>query len=96
MLALRPVCEHCARPLPPTSTEVMICSYECTFCHSCVETVLHNVCPNCGGGFEKRPVRPAVKLEKDPAQTTPHHKPVDAEKFSHLLLRYKNTKPEDR
>jgi len=28
----------------------MICSYECTFCRDCVDTVLSNVCPNCGGG----------------------------------------------
>jgi len=38
----------------------MICTYECTFCADCVENVLHNVCPNCGGGFEKRPVRPVT------------------------------------
>ena len=29
--------------------------------------MLGNVCPNCGGGFERRPVRPAAKLGKDPA-----------------------------
>ena len=32
-------------------TEARICSYECTFCADCVENKLHNVCPNCGGGF---------------------------------------------
>jgi hypothetical protein len=25
----------------------------------CVETKLHDVCPNCGGGFVPRPIRPA-------------------------------------
>src|SRR5215471_21636566 len=51
MLELRPTCEHCNKPLPPHSTEAMICSFECTFCKSCVENILNNVCPNCGGGF---------------------------------------------
>ncbi len=59
MLELRPNCERCNCDLPADSTEAMICTYECTFCVACVETHLHNVCPNCGGGFERRPVRPA-------------------------------------
>ncbi len=58
MLELRPICENCAKSLPANSEEARICSFECTFCADCVETVLHNVCPNCGGGFERRPVRP--------------------------------------
>ena len=59
MLALRPNCEFCDRDLPPDSAEAMICSYECTFCRDCVSDVLTNVCPNCGGGFAPRPIRPA-------------------------------------
>ena len=51
MLELRPTCEHCNKALPPDSLEARICSYECTFCVTCVEQVLGNVCPNCGGGF---------------------------------------------
>ncbi len=58
-LELRPNCEFCDRDLPPDSAEARICSYECTFCADCVETVLANVCPNCGGGFAPRPVRPS-------------------------------------
>jgi len=91
MLQLRPVCEHCAKPLPPDSLEARICSYECTFCASCVEQVLGNVCPNCGGGFVPRPVRPARDwrggncLGTDPAETTVLHRPVDA--ASHATLR---------
>lgn len=83
MLELRPVCEHCARPLPPDSLEARICSYECTFCAGCVEAVLGNVCPNCGGGFVPRPVRPSRDwnggnfLGKDPAGTRVKHRPVD-------------------
>src|SRR5882762_25027 len=58
MLELRPSCENCDIALPPDSTEAMICTFECTFCRSCVENILGNVCPNCGGGFCARPVRP--------------------------------------
>jgi hypothetical protein len=60
VLELRPNCELCDADLPPESPDARICSYECTFCASCVETVLHDVCPNCGGGFQRRPLRPAV------------------------------------
>jgi hypothetical protein len=60
-LELRPNCECCDRDLPPASTLARICSYECTFCADCVDNVLFNVCPNCGGGFEPRPIRPATE-----------------------------------
>src|SRR5690606_5125481 len=59
MLALRPTCEHCDTALPPASSKARICSFECTFCADCAEGLLGNVCPNCGGGFAPRPVRPA-------------------------------------
>jgi uncharacterized protein len=58
-LELRPNCEYCDRDLPPNSTLARICSFECTFCADCVDTKLDNVCPNCGGGFAPRPIRPA-------------------------------------
>ena len=61
MLELRPTCEQCNKALPPASLEARICSYECTFCAACVEDVLGNVCPNCGGGFTARPIRPSRK-----------------------------------
>jgi len=83
MLELRPTCENCNRPLPPGSLDARICSYECTFCAQCVDTVLHDVCPNCGGGFVPRPIRPSRDwrsgnfLGKDPASTHVRHKPVD-------------------
>lgn len=76
MLILKPTCENCNKALPPNSTEAQICSFECTFCTTCVETVLNHTCPNCGGGFEKRPVRPENKLEKYPASTVIVFKPV--------------------
>ncbi len=83
MLELRPTCEHCNRALPPDSSDARICSYECTFCADCVENVIGNVCPNCGGGFERRPIRPARNwkgdncLVNDPASTRVKHRPVD-------------------
>ena len=58
-LQLRPNCEYCYKDLPPNALDARICSYECTFCADCVETKLANVCPNCGGGFVPRPIRPA-------------------------------------
>jgi hypothetical protein len=84
MLELRPTCENCEKSLPPASLDARICSYECTFCASCVETLLENVCPNCGGGFVPRPVRPSRNwkgdnyLGKDPASTKVRHRAVDA------------------
>jgi hypothetical protein len=69
MLELRPACECCGADLPPSSRDAMICSFECTFCRTCVETRLDGVCPNCGGGFVPRPVRPAALLDRYPAST---------------------------
>lgn len=58
MLELRPNCELCDCDLPPDAANARICTYECTFCADCVDNVLSNVCPNCGGGFVPRPIRP--------------------------------------
>lgn len=58
MLSLRPNCEWCDVDLPPDSSEARICSYECTYCAACVERVLRDVCPTCGGNFAPRPIRP--------------------------------------
>ncbi|MBL7004309.1 MAG: DUF1272 domain-containing protein [Gammaproteobacteria bacterium] len=69
MLELRPNCECCNKDLLPDSTEAVICTFECTFCKGCVETVLNGVCPNCGGNFVTRPIRPPKLLEKYPAST---------------------------
>ncbi|MCB1724393.1 MAG: DUF1272 domain-containing protein [Gammaproteobacteria bacterium] len=102
MLELRPSCEHCNRPLPPASTEARICSYECTFCARCVDELLHNTCPNCGGGFVARPVRPArdwtggISLTQQPAGTRVVHRPVDLQRHARLLAAQDGTAPEDR
>ena len=74
-LELRPNCEYCDKDLAPDAMDARICSYECTFCADCVERRLSNVCPNCGGGFQPRPIRPArawrpgLSLAERPAST---------------------------
>jgi len=60
-LQLRPNCEYCDKDLPPAATDARICTFECTFCADCVDGKLMNVCPNCGGGFVPRPIRPATE-----------------------------------
>ena len=66
MIEIRTNCENCNTKLPANSEEAMICAFECTFCTACVESILQNVCPNCGGGFEKRPILPNKYLSKYP------------------------------
>ena len=88
MLELRPNCELCDADLPADSPDARICSYECTFCVTCVETVLLGVCPNCGGGFEPRPVRPrrawrdGTGLEHDPPGMRRRHTPYSREELA--------------
>ena len=102
MLELRPSCENCNKPLPPNSVRARICSYECTFCADCVDDVLANVCPNCGGGFEPRPVRPASNwkgdnyLGKDPASTRVRHRPVDSQAHAQFAAAIRELPPERR
>lgn len=69
MLELRPNCECCDKNLPPEATDALICTFECTFCADCAANVLGGVCPNCGGNFSARPIRPAAMLNKYPAST---------------------------
>ncbi len=69
MLALRPNCECCDKDLAPDSRDVMICTFECTFCADCAETRFAGTCPNCSGELVRRPVRPAAALARFPAST---------------------------
>lgn len=102
MLELRPTCENCNCALPPQSTEARICSFECTFCATCVEQTLLNVCPNCGGGFTVRPVRPVNNLNGDnhlakyPAGTKIKHRPVDAGAHRQFAAKIRSIPPEAR
>ena len=76
MLQLRPSCECCDVALPANCAAARICSFECTFCVSCADEVLHGICPNCGGELVQRPRRPAAKLEANPASTQRVFKPA--------------------
>lgn len=102
MLELRPSCEHCNAALPPEAPDARICSFECTFCAGCVDKVLGNVCPNCGGGFEKRPVRPTQNwknnnsLGNNPAQSTVKHRPVDEVAHAAFAAAIRGIPPEKR
>ena len=102
MLELRPTCEHCNTALPPESLEARICSFECTFCTTCVDTILSNVCPNCGGGFVPRPIRPAQNwkdenyLGKYPGSNTVKHRPVDAAAHAQFAEPIKGIPPAKR
>jgi hypothetical protein len=69
MLELRPNCEYCDKDLPPDAADARICTYECTFCTQCAEERFTGVCPNCGGNFVSRPIRPPAMLRKHPAST---------------------------
>ncbi len=102
MLELRPICEHCAKDLPPAATDARICTFECTFCARCADEVLGNVCPNCGGGFVPRPIRPSLNLKagnflgKYPASTTRKHRPVDVEAHRAFTAGIRDLAPEKR
>lgn len=102
MLDLRPNCECCDRDLPPGSTDARICTYECTFCADCVEDRLQNVCPNCGGGFERRPVRPATEWrpglsrERQPPSATRVHMGYTLDELGGHIARIRGIAPESR
>ena len=102
MLRLRPNCEYCDKDLPPQAMEAKICSYECTFCADCVEMVLFNVCPNCGGGFVPPPIRPTterrdgVSLARYPASTERVHLKWDRDELPAFIASVCSIAPERR
>ena len=101
-LELRPNCEYCDRDLPPASTLARICTFECTFCADCVEHRLENVCPNCGGGFAPRPIRPArewrpgLSVARRPASTVRVHLSWSVDDIADHVRRIRDIAPEDR
>ena len=102
LLDLRPNCECCDRDLLPDTLDAMICTYECTFCRKCVHEVLRNVCPNCGGGFVSRPIRPKVARRKgvsishQPASTERVHTRYTREELAEFASQYEHVFPKDR
>jgi hypothetical protein len=101
-LELRPNCEYCNKDLAPSSSEARICSYECTFCSECVEQHLHDVCPNCGGGFAPRPIRPAkewrpgLSVAKRPPSTQRVHLSYDFDEVARFSLLVRAIPPDQR
>jgi len=102
MLQLRPNCEYCDKDLAPDATDAMICSYECTFCAECVADRLLNVCPNCGGGFVPRPIRPmtahrsGVSRQHQPPSDKRVHLKYDKAKISTFAAKLRDTPPAGR
>ncbi|MEE9407606.1 MAG: DUF1272 domain-containing protein [Polaribacter sp.] len=96
MLEIRPNCEHCNKDLPNTSTEAMICTFECTYCKTCAIEIFENVCPNCSGNFVERPIRPSKYKEKYPASKKRIFKPKDLEIAKLNTEKHKNTHPNKR
>ena len=98
----RPNCQCCDRDLPASSNAARICSYECTFCAGCVDTVLRNVCPTCGGGFTIRPVRPVTEwrsglsLARRPPSTRRVHLSYDLKAVAAFSDRVCHIAPEAR
>lgn len=72
MLEMRPDCERCGSDLKAELPGAFICSFECTFCAACTES-LDDICPNCGGELMDRPTRSKTLQAKYP--------PSDERKF---------------
>jgi hypothetical protein len=104
MLALRPNCELCDCDLPPDSAAARICTYECTYCADCVDRVLENVCPTCGGAFVPRPIRPRISwrpekrlgLSHHPASEVRHHSSFTKEEINAFVARIRHIPPHQR
>jgi uncharacterized protein len=102
MLELRPLCEHCAKALPPDCAEARICSFECTFCSTCAHDLLEDICPNCGGNFVPRPIRLRHNWKGDnfpgkyPASRQPKHRPADLVSHAGFAARMNLIAPADR
>ena len=101
-LELRPNCEYCNKDLPPDSMIARICTFECTFCADCVDNILFNVCPNCGGGFVPRPIRPTTEwrpglsVAKRPPSSKRVHSSYTREEIDAHSQRIRGIPPENR
>jgi len=102
VLEIRPNCECCDKDLAPDSTQAMICTYECTFCVTCVTEIIENVCPNCAGGFTARPIRPklarrsGLSIHHQPASSERVHSKYSIEELKAFSAKTKHIKPEER
>ena len=67
-LEMRPDCERCGADLPAEMPGATICSFECTFCAECTES-MGGICPNCGGELAARPNRAKHLHDRHPPST---------------------------
>ena len=101
-LAMKANCERCREKLPADSPLALICSFECTFCAACADDVLQDVCPNCGGNLEPRPIRPrrawreGAGLANDPAGTARRHSPYTRDEIVGFVETLRATPPAER
>lgn len=102
VLELRPNCEGCNKYRRPESLEAYVYTYECTFCACCVKNLLMNVCPNCGGGFAPRPIRPkkerrvGLSLLHQPASISRINTKYTEAEITEFSKSIRNIKPENR
>ena len=99
MLELRPACGTCDTNLSVDAINVMICSFECTFCSDCATGLLQNTCPNCGGELVRRPVRPQGTLARYPGSGKRVFKPLTGERLQQhaaLLEKFRGVAPANR
>jgi hypothetical protein len=67
-----------------------------------VTGVLGNVCPNCGGGFSPRPIRPSRDwkggncLARYPATTEVKHRPLDPAAHAAFAAPIRDIPPQER
>ena len=72
------------------------------FYMTCVNQVLKNVCPNCGGGFVARPIRPKVdrrvggSLDYQRPSIERVHTKYSIEELKQFSAEVKHIKPEER
>src|SRR3984893_10521432 len=101
-LQLRPNCEYCDKDLPPDATVARICSCRSACCVDCAESSLHNVWPNCGVGFARRPIRPTkewrpgVSVGKHPTSTKRVHLSFSPDDIAAHAARIRDIPPEQR
>jgi uncharacterized protein len=101
-LELKPNCETCDADLPPQSTHARICSFECTYCADCATNLLHDICPNCGGNLQPRPIRPSrawrpgVSLVAYPASSARVLTQYSRENIASFVASLRDIPPEKR
>jgi hypothetical protein len=96
MLEIRTNCEQCGKNLPNTSEDAMICTFECTYCKACALESFENVCPSCGGNFEKRPIRTKAMLKKYGVSDKQLIVPKEEVIIQEMKSKYKHINPKER